>query len=138
MKRIATLVLFTIVALVTAGGARAQAHSVRARVPFAFTAGNDPLPPGNYEITTSSSGVIEIRNRDNSVAVLTTTTYNSKELRNGAKLVFSRYGSQFFLSEILCAYAPLNVSLPSSNQEKRARQQKATITTPNAVFIAAK
>jgi hypothetical protein len=138
MKRIAAITLFSILAFVTADWARAQDFSVRASVPFAFTVSNKPFPPGNYEITTHSRGVIEVRNRYNSVAVLTTTTHNYKVPGNGAKLVFNKYGSQLFLSEILSPYIPLNVSLPSSNEEKWARQQETIINPSSPVFITTK
>ncbi len=137
MKRIAAIMLFTIVAFVTSGAARAEDFSVQASVPFAFTVGNQQLPPGNYEITTPLSGVIEVRNRNHSVVVLATTTYNGKVLHNGTILVFSKHGSQLFLRKILDTKTSLNVSSPSSNQEKRTRQQEATMNTPSTVFTTA-
>ena len=136
MKRIAAVTLFTILAFATAGGALAQDLAVQANVPFAFTVGNQLLPPGNYYITTPSSGVIEVRGRNNSVPVLTTTTYNGKALHNGAKLVFTKYGSQLFLTQILGPNGSLNVSAPSSNQKKRTRQQEAMVETPSSVITA--
>ena len=81
--------------------------------------------------------MIEVRNRNDSVVVLTTTTYSGKVLHNGTKLVFSKHGSQLFLSKILSPKTSLNVSSPSSNREKRTRQQEAVINTPSTVITTA-
>jgi hypothetical protein len=138
MKRITAIALFTVAAFVTAGEAMAQDHAVRATVPFAFTVGGKLLPSGNYEFTTPLTNVIEIKNRDNDhIVAMATTNYDRHESRKGGKLVFDRYGDQYFLSEILTPTA-VNVSLPPSKQEKQARQQEATIHNASQILVAAK
>jgi hypothetical protein len=137
MKRITAIALFTIASFVTAGSALAQDHGVRATVPFDFTVGDKLLPPGTYEITTAMSGVIEIQNRSKHVAVLTTTSPDSNKSRI-SKLVFDKYGNQYFLSEILCQSANMNVSVPPSKHEKQARQQQAMLQNSSQVFVATK
>ncbi|MBV8438053.1 MAG: hypothetical protein JOY95_11120 [Silvibacterium sp.] len=138
MKRITTTALFTLAALVTAGGAAAQDRAVRATVPFDFTVGEKLLPAGNYEISEPSYGVIEVRNRDTDVTMLTSTSHDSHESRNGSKLVFHKYRDQYFLSEILCASSDINVSLPRGKTEKQARMMQAAMDNPATVYIAAK
>jgi len=138
MKRITATALFTLAALVTAGGAMAQGRAVRATVPFDFTLGDKLLPAGNYEITSPSDGVIEVQNRDRHVTILSTSNYDSRQSRNGSKLVFDKYGDQYFLSEILCSSSAINVSLPRSRAEKDARQHEAMLPNASQVFIAAR
>jgi hypothetical protein len=139
MKRITATALFTLAALVTAGGAMAQDRAVRATVPFAFTVGNKLLPAGNYEISTPQTDVVEIRNRDNThIVAMTTTSFDSHESRSGGKLVFDKYGDQYFLSEILCQSAAITASVPPSKQEKQARMQEAALHNASQVFVAAK
>jgi hypothetical protein len=138
MKRIAAIALFTIASFVTAGKVMAQDHAVRATVPFDFTVGDKLLPSGTYTITSDSANVIMIRNRDKHVAILSLASYESNESRNGGKLVFDKYGDQYFLHEILCQSAEMNMSLPISKQEKRARVQEAMLNSNSQVFIAAK
>jgi hypothetical protein len=138
MNRNTVTALFTLAALVTAGGAMAQGRAVRATVPFDFTVGDKLLPAGSYEITEPSNGIIEVQNRDKHVAMLATTTYDSHESRKGGKLVFDKYGDQYFLSEVLCEQAAINVSLPPSKQEKHARQQEAMLKSMTQVFVATK
>ena len=143
MKRITVTALFIFAALVTAAlapgaGAMAQGRAVRATVPFDFTVGDKLLPAGNYQITNPSTGIIEVQNRDTLAAILTTTSYDSHESRSGGKLVFAKYGNQYFLSEVLCEQADISVSVPPSKSEKRARTQEAALHNPSQVFVAAK
>lgn len=139
MKRITVTALFTLAALVTAGGAMAQGHAVRATVPFDFTVGDRTLPAGTYEIWSSSTNLVEIQNRGTHAAMLITISYDSHESRNGSKLVFDKYGDhQYFLSEILCSSASINASLPPTKSEKQARTEQAALHTPSQVEIAAK
>ena len=138
MKRITAIALFVIAAFITTGRAVAQDRAVRATVPFDFTVGDKLLPAGTYTITTASSDVIELRNYDRRIAILSTATPDSKESRNGSKLVFDKYGDQYFLSEILCQSASMNVNLPTSKAEKRARVQEAMLHSVSEVFVAAK
>lgn len=142
MKRITATALFTLAALVTAAlvtgpRAMAQSRAVRATVPFDFTVGDKLLPAGSYEIWSPSRGVVQIENRDNHAAMLTATTYDSHESRNGNKLVFHKYGDQYFLSEILCRPASMNVRLPQTKTEKQARMLQAAMDNPARIEIAA-
>ena len=136
MKRITVTALFTLATLVTAGGAMAQGRAARATVPFDFTVGDKLLPAGNYEITAPSTGIIEVQDREKHVAMLAATTYDSHESRNGGKLVFDKIGDQYFLHEVLCEQAAINVNLPLSKQEKRAQRQEASIDNTSQVFVA--
>jgi len=138
MKRITVIALFTLAALSTTVGAMAQGRAARATVPFDFTVGDKLLPAGNYEITAPSTGIIEVQNRDAHVTMLAATTYDSHQSGNGGKLVFDKIGDQYFLSEVLCAQAAINVNLPPSKQEKRAQRQEASLSNPTQVFVATK
>jgi hypothetical protein len=52
---------------------------------------------------------------------------DSNESKTG-ELVFNKYGDQYFLREILCSQAAMNMSVPASKQEKRARAQEASLS----------
>ena len=114
MKRITAIALFIVAGFVSTGRAMAQDHSVRAAVPFDFTVADKLLPTGTYTITPEASGVIMIENRDKHIAVLSQTSYDSHESRKGGQLVFDKYGNQYFLSEILCQTAAMNVNVAPS------------------------
>ncbi len=139
MKRIASIALFALVSFVTVGFASAQQRAVKADVPFDFTVGNKLVPAGTYTITadSKSSNVIEIRNRDEHVAVLSMTSPDDRQSKTG-KLVFTRYGDQYFLSEILCASADMNMAVPASKAERRAHELQASLQNSSQVYIALK
>jgi hypothetical protein len=106
MKRIVAIGLFTIVVFVTASGARAQDLSVQASVPIAFTVGNESLPPGNYEITTPSSGVIEARNRYNSVAILTQPPTTARDFATEQNWSSASTAAGYFLARFSAPTPP--------------------------------
>jgi hypothetical protein len=138
MKRIPTTALFTLAALVTSSAAVAQGRAVRATVPFDFIIGSKTLPAGTYDIWSPSTNLVEIQNRDTRAAMLTTTSYDSRQSRKGSRLVFDRYGDRYFLSEILCASESIHVSLKQSKAEKQSRMQQATLLPPTEVLVAAR
>jgi hypothetical protein len=130
MKRITSITsiaLFALVSLVTVGSISAQERAVKANVPFDFTVGDKLLPAGTYMISTENANVIKIQSSDRRVAILSTTTSDGKESKT-AELVFNKYGDQYFLHEILCSSADMNMAVPASKQEKRARTQEASLS----------
>jgi hypothetical protein len=72
------------------------------------------------------------------VAALSLALPDGKACRSGGKLVFNRYGDQYFLSEILTASDALNVKIPASKREQRVRLQEASLETSSQVFIASR
>lgn len=131
MKRImsiTSIALFALVSFVTVGSISAQERAVKANVPFDFTVGDKLLPAGTYTISAENTGVIKIQNRDKHVVILTMTTSDGREAKTG-ELVFNKYGDQYFLHEILCSSADMNMAVPTSKQEKRARVQEASLNS---------
>jgi len=137
MKRMTSISLFALVSSLTIGIASAQERAVKADVPFDFTVGNKLVPAGTYTISAVSYDVIEVQNSDNHVALLTTTTHDPNESKAN-KLVFDKIGDQYFLSEVLRSSADMNMSVPASKAEKRAREQEASLQNSSQVFLALK
>ena len=135
MKRITAIALFTIASFVTAGIALAQDRAVQATVPFDFTVGNKLLPSGTYTITSPSSHIVEVKNFDRHIALLVIVNPNDNHSGNG-RLVFDKYGDQYFLHKILCQSAAINMDLPASKAEKRVRAQEAMLNSSNQVLVA--
>src|SRR6266702_6709402 len=87
-----------------AGTASAQDHAARATVPFNFNVGDKWVPAGTYMITEdlTNPDEIVIRSEDGKIAMLSLA--RSDDRRSGAgKLVFTKYGDQYFLHEVLCS-----------------------------------
>ena len=139
MKKFAGIALLAIASLATASNALAWDQAVKANVPFNFMAGNKQLPSGTYIISSASDGVIAIRGGDGrSRILLTAIAGHSNETNHQGKLVFHRYGDEYFLSEVVCSAADMNVHLPATKYEKRARYQEARLKSSGEVLVAAK
>jgi hypothetical protein len=139
MKRTTAFALLAIANLAIAGTSFAQSNGVRATIPFDFTVGNKLLPSGTYTIApeSRSPNVILIRSHDKPIAVLSVVRQDGNKSPNGGKLLFHRYGGQYFLSEILCDQAEMNLELPTSKTEKRAQIQQATLKSSSQTVVAA-
>jgi hypothetical protein len=139
MKRTTAFALLAIANFAIAGTSFAQSEGVRATVPFDFTVGNKLLPSGTYTIKQESSNanVIVIRSHDKPIATFSPVHQDSNKSPNGGKLLFHKYGGQYFLSEILCDQAEMNFELPTSKTEKRAELQQATLKSSSQTVVAA-
>jgi hypothetical protein len=139
MKRTTAIALIAMANFALAGTSFAQSNGVRATVPFDFTVGSKLLPSGTYTIQKQSTNgnVIVIRSHDKPIATLSLVNQDSNKSPNGGKLLFHKYGGQYFLSEILCDRAGMNVELPPSKTEKRAQLQQATLKTSSPTVVAA-
>ena len=136
MKRITAIALLAIANFAMAGMSFAQSYGVKANVPFDFTVANKLLPAGTYTMIRESTGLIEIRNHDKPIAVLTVVNQDVNKSTDGGKLIFHKYGDQYFLSEILSDWATMNVNVPRSKAETRVRLQQAMVHPASEVFIA--
>jgi hypothetical protein len=137
MKRITSIALFALVSFVTIGSISAQERAVKANVPFDFTVGNKLVPAGTYTISSENSNTILIQNGERHVAIFSSAYADGKQSKT-SKLVFNKYGDQYFLSEVLCASVDMNLELPTSKAEKRARVQEASIHNASQVYVALK
>jgi hypothetical protein len=138
MKRIHAIALLAIANFAMAGTSFAQSNGVRATVPFDFTVGDKLLPAGTYTIKEQSDHLIVIKNHDKPIAVLSLVNGDSNKSPNGGKLKFHRYGSQYFLSEILCDQAGMNLQVPTSKAEKRTALQEAKLSVRGETLVAAR
>jgi hypothetical protein len=138
MKRITAIALIAIANFALAGTSFAQSTGVRANVPFDFTVGNKLLPAGTYTIKEQSDHVIVIKNHDKPIAAVSLVNGDGNRSPNGGKLKFHRYGSQYFLSEILCDQADMNLRVPTSKTEERTALQEANLRARGETFVAAR
>ena len=138
MNRIKAIALLAIANFAMAGTSFAQSNGVRATVPFDFTVGDKLLPAGTYTIKEQSDHVIMVTNHDKPIAMVSLVNGDSNRSPNGGKLKFHRYGSQYFLSEILCDQADMNLQVPTSKTEKRIALQEAKLSARNDTFVAAR
>lgn len=97
-----TLAAFVIV-LAAAGTITAQTLTYDAKIPFSFVVSDATLPAGEYTVPRPiSPRTMIIRNTDHGLGALTLvvpTTVPSGSLGT-ARLLFHRYGDQYFLSQV--------------------------------------
>jgi hypothetical protein len=141
MNRISAIALIVAASFVTAGSAMAQDHRAKATVPFNFTVNGNSLPAGTYTVGSeiNSPNVITITDREKNIHILALTLPDANTPGSGNKLVFHRYGDQYFLSEVRCESTSMNVHLTTSKAEKRAKaqvQETAGLRVNNDVMIA--
>jgi len=124
--------------LMVAGSAFAQNTILRANVPFSFKVNKETLPAGQYEVRTISSGgshVLLINNRAAKTGEVfpTHAVIASHAQADKAKLVFKRYGDQYFLSQIWLDDSVTGRELP---QNARERELVASYAPARVVVMA--
>jgi hypothetical protein len=91
------------VALLAAASVYAQgSQNLTVQVPFGFHVGDSILPSGEYIVSTDvAPGVVRVRSADakSSVMILSMPTQTLATPSTG-KLVFNKYGDEYFLSQI--------------------------------------
>jgi hypothetical protein len=94
-------------------------HKMKVVVPFAFSAGEQLMPAGEYtvEVNTENGTVVLHPEGQNSVVLIT----NSKESMSSPdrpRLVFQRYGANYFLAEVWNQDNSIGHTLQQSDREK--------------------
>ena len=77
----------------------AQTMNLRASIPFAFHAGENAMPAGEYTIR-HSAGALILHNTGGPSVILLTNAASRPNLPPDARLSFNRYGEQYFLSSV--------------------------------------
>src|SRR6266849_3110595 len=94
-----------ILALIVVGSLTMSAqlsNGLVAKVPFGFTAGYKSFPAGDYQVFAGPSpGVVWVRSLDGKTgAFVMSQRSESLKTPDKSSLVFNRYGSRYFLSQI--------------------------------------
>ncbi|MFL6256630.1 MAG: hypothetical protein ACJ74T_16615 [Pyrinomonadaceae bacterium] len=118
------LALSLMVSLATLPAAAKSVDNMRAQVPFDFHVGESLVPAGAYTIKsmTADEQMLRISGDKSSAA---TTTNSGKERGNGegrARLVFHKYGDQYFLSAVWGSDST-GRTLTESKRERNLRKE---------------
>jgi hypothetical protein len=132
---------FVVLVTITAQAQAIGSQTVRASIPFAFNVGKSELPAGEYMITvlnpSSDRKVLQIRSADGRSSAIINTTGVSANISDKAKLVFNRYGAQYFFSEVTMAGDQATFAAVKSNVEKAAQHSLAKNVRKMRVTITA-
>jgi hypothetical protein len=133
--RILAVAAALLASTIVAGQSQAQTPiDLKANVPFVFTVGDKTLPPGDYTIQRAlqdSKTVQLIRSTDGKVSMMFGTTEADQNGKDSEpRLIFHRYGNQYFLSQIW-------VSADSGRELGKSRREKelASGEAPSEVAV---
>lgn len=104
-----------------APGAFAQGKHFTFQIPFDFYAGTRLMPAGSYTVEHNTiGGAAQIYDRDGHVATVLAQPGNNNVIGNN-RIVFNRYGSMTFLSEIQWANSGTGYRVRESKLERETR-----------------
>jgi hypothetical protein len=130
-----TLRRFTVLSfllMLTAVTVSAQSERIRVtNIPFSFIVGQKTLPAGEYTLEPNrkdSDYVWLVQSRDgHATALFTTMPVRASETQEEAKLVFHKYGEQYFLSQVWEAGESAGRVLIKSKRERSLERQMEKI-----------
>ena len=120
--RIVVILSFLMILVVSSAQAQAS-REMTAKIPFSFSVGDKTFPAGEYSVTrlnpSSDKAALAIKSADGRLSkVVLTMPVRASELRESAKLVFTRYEDQYFLSQIWTPADNTGLELPVSRSER--------------------
>ena len=116
---LSTVCMVSLLALSAAVSVYAYVSStVIAKVPFAFSVGDESLPAGHYTLRQNSEGNLSLLGPQGSAFLGWTLPGRTVRPDGQPKIVFHRYGDQYFLSEIFSGIDDASRKLPVSKLEK--------------------
>ena len=130
--RNAKLALLIAMVLVASGVLNAQStQPINFLAPYAFAAGDQVLPAGEYIVRVPSvTGVLSISSKDGGQRAFVSTVPIEKLIpATKFKLIFHRYGTQYYLSEIWApGYRTGRILIPNTMEmEQNLRPQHVTL-----------
>jgi hypothetical protein len=124
MKRTIGIAIFAATMGMALSNASAQSKS-KATIPFNFRVGSALMPAGSYTIEYTQPRVVWFRNLDGHKSAVALATTTSGDAVPPAKLVFHRYGDQYFLSETRTSSNESEMTFAPSRLEKNIRSEEA-------------
>jgi hypothetical protein len=132
MNRITAISLLTLGSLASCAGAMAQQPAMKADIPFGFAVGNTWLPAGEYTISSPLRHLIEFQSADHANMATVVSAESHQESNSGSKLVFEKYGNQYFLHRVLCpTVSQMNLDVASGKMEKAAHKRSLEARNPD-------
>jgi hypothetical protein len=122
LRSTAILGLFFMLAIASV---HAQTPSrVEVKIPFDFTAGKATLKAGTYSIKRVSDNALALRRVDGKTTAIVSSplTIESRNYKGGQRLVFNKYGDQYFLSQVWLSVDTGRQLFPSGTERNAARE----------------
>ena len=132
IKGMTMLLLVVALSLVTAVVSANGQSSKRqiANIPFTFVVGDNELSAGKYSVepATSTGEALKISGTENGTAMFRMSSQlDSREPAEKGKLVFHRYGNQYFLAEVWTAGERRGRQVTKSRGERAIEREHTAI-----------
>ncbi|HKO42951.1 MAG TPA: hypothetical protein VJU84_06670 [Pyrinomonadaceae bacterium] len=135
MKKQIFMLAASVVVLVTmAAVTTTQAQTITqftADIPFDFQVGGEQFSAGNYTVRclnpSSDVKVLQLRKSDGENSVMLHTNSIVGGINRKSRLVFNRYGNQYFLSQAWLVSESLGMQAVKSRQEKATAKELARL-----------
>jgi hypothetical protein len=135
-----TLMIIALALLVSVPITQAQARE-RANVPFDYSLNQKTMPAGSYEISSVGGSTLAVRNLKTGEASMVIESMRVQASQAvgtpNPKLVFHKYGDQYFLAEIWDGQSNTGIALHESKREQELKLARDT-NQPELVVIAMK
>jgi len=119
---IPVIMLVTIAGLSTTKAQTSGNPQLVANIPFTFNIGEKTLPAGEYTLRCtnpdSPAKVLEVRSKDGHGGALVRTNSVIGKIEENAKLVFYRYGDEYFFAQAWLPADSIGMQAPKSRREK--------------------
>jgi hypothetical protein len=107
-----------------------EGYRVIANIPFAFSAGNNTLPAGEYTIdrpNENEPGLLLIRGVDSNLALFVNAeNVEAKQTPDKTELVFNEIGNKYFLSRIWVSGDDTGREIPKPRAERELEKVALT------------
>ena len=126
---VSIFLLFGLYAILAAAPARAQGvREQTASIPFSFNVGDKTFPAGLYRVRQLNPALdraaLEIKSEDGRMSKVTLTRpVRARRTTEEARLVFTRYGEQYFLAQVWTQAQDDGLALPTSRSERTLARQ---------------
>jgi hypothetical protein len=119
--------MLTLVLLLTAASSvYAQSQRIRINIPFSFAVGQKSFPAGEYTVEPNTKNSLNVwlleGEQGKDAIVFTTNSVRSGRNNEESKLVFAKYGDQYFLSQVWTAGDQNGRELNVTSSEKQLVQ----------------
>ncbi len=134
-----TFAILSVVLMLVSATVKAQSGSkLEIKIPFDFTAGAARLKAGIYRVKRMSDRTLSIQKTDGTkTAVLNTPLHlRSRDSQAGRRLVFNKYGDQYFLSQVWLEVDNGRQLFPTKAEERAAREFRLAGSAPAADRVA--
>ena len=118
--------------------AQSLQYRITANVPFEFSIGEKKLPAGKYSVGRIRQGsddtVLSVDDSDGHwKAIRASSSVQTLNTTNKARLVFHRYGNEYFLSQVWSAGAVTGRQFPRTQHERELERNYAASSATQKV-----